>query len=422
MIVERTTEGDGAAETRTRLLPGGYGRSALVVGDDIPVAVRADGPWIWTEDGRRLADLSNNFAALVHGHSRPEVVDAAVKAMTSGASYGLSNEHEVAHAARLVDRLPQADQVRYTNSGTEAVMAAIRIARAATGRRKCVVLDGAYHGTCDAVLPALGLQARRGLTRAAVADTALVPINDLDALETVLTEEEPPAALLIDLLPNRLGMTMVSGEFIDRARQLCRQGGIVLIVDEVISLRLGPNGLAAELGVHPDLIVAGKLIGGGFPIGAVAGAEELMSQLNPLRSQGLEHGGTFSANRVSMAAGVAALDLLDATEIERINRLGDNLRSVIERTAADCGWQVRGRGSALRLVADSVVAEDPYRDLWWAAFRRDVLVTPSGLLTVSTAMGEEIVAAAGAALVAALQEVSEGGVEHRRRSARRAVR
>jgi glutamate-1-semialdehyde 2,1-aminomutase len=398
---------------RKRLLPGGYGRSALVVGEEVPVAVRADGPWIWCEDGRRLLDFNNNFASLIHGHSHPVVVGAAVTALVGGASYGLSNEQEVSHAAALLERLPHADQVRYANSGTEAVMAAIRLARAATGRSRIVLLDGAYHGTADAVLPAMGDAARRGVTDGVAADTVPIPINDLNRLEEEIDRgDEPPAALLVDLLPNRIGMVPVSSEFIGRARNLCTERGVLLVLDEVISLRLGWSGLAGELQVRPDITVAGKLIGGGFPIGAIAGPESLMSELDPLTSRGLEHGGTFTANRVSMAAGRAAIELLTKDEIERINALGDQLRKKLAEGALDQGWAINGRGSLVRLVPAGTLSATAYRDLWWAAFNRGILLTPSGLMTVSTPMSEDTVSAAADAMLDAIGEVAVGCVKH----------
>jgi glutamate-1-semialdehyde 2,1-aminomutase len=398
---------------RHRFLPGGYGRSALAVGEVVPVAIRAEGPSIWGEGGWHLLDFNNNFASLIHGHAHPLIAGAAAKALTGGSAYGVSNEFELQHAATLVARLPHADMVRYTNSGTEAIMTAVRLARAVTGRSKLVILGGSYHGTYDGVLPSMGERASRGVPDAVINDTIQIPINDLDALEARIADAtEKPAALLVDLLPNRLGMIPVSAEFIGRARNLCTEHGVILIIDEVISLRLGWFGLAGELKVRPDITVAGKLIGGGLPVGAVAGPESLMSEFNPLRPQALEHGGTFSSNPVSMAAGRAALELLTESEVERINALGDRLRKLLNPVAVGLEWEVRGRGSLVRVVAPAGSAGDPYRDLWWAAFNRGILITPSGLMTLSTAMTEEHVRTAAEAMSGAIAEAAEGGVAH----------
>jgi len=391
------------------VLPGGYGRSSLVVGPRSPYAERADGYLVWDDRGRKLIDLNNNFTALIHGHAHPMIVGAAAKALAAGCSFGLPTEHEEQHAQVLLARLPSADQVRYTNSGTEAVMTALRIARARTGRPRCALVRGAYHGTADAVLGAGGPRSRRGVPASVLADTTPLSLNDERGLEsTVGREPAAYAAVLIDLFPNRAGLLPASDAYVALLRELCKRHDILLIVDEVVSLRLVWEGLASTYALEPDLIVVGKLIGGGFPVGAVAGPADVMAELDPLRERGLEHGGTFTANPVTMSAGVAALQLFDAAALHRLNALGEAARSELVARTERLGWDIRGRGSMLRPFAidqDGRQAELQLR-LWWAAYERGLLLTPNGLATLSTPMDEAVVDHVVSELAGAVADVA----------------
>jgi glutamate-1-semialdehyde 2,1-aminomutase len=389
------------AETRLRrgrrghlLLPGGVGRSSLSVGEATPHVVRGEGYRIWDDRGHELIDVNNNFTVAVHGHAHPEIVDAAEQALRAGASFGLPNLYEWDHAELMLDRYPSLDQVRYTNSGTEAVMTAVRVARASTGRDAVIVVQDGYHGTSDVALCAGGERYRRGVPKGVIDDVAVVPINDSAALrEAVESEPAQYAAVLVDLLPNRAGLVSLTDEFVALARQLATKHGIVLIVDEVISLRLGLHGLSGEYGITPDLVTVGKVIGGGFPIGAVVGREAMMRELAVTSPNFLEHGGTFSGNPVSMAAGIASLRLLTADAIDRLNVQGDEARRAVQARVADAGWGVRGRGSLLRpFPRDEVQMDNELRKrLWWAAYDRGLLLAQSGLASLSTVMSPEVV-------------------------------
>jgi glutamate-1-semialdehyde 2,1-aminomutase len=394
------------------VLPGGYGRSSLVVGVRSPYADRADGYVVWDDSGRKLIDLNNNFTALIHGHANPMIVGAASKALTAGSAFGLPTAHEAQHARDLLERLPGADQVRYANSGTEAVMLALRIARARTGRSRCALVRGAYHGTADAVLAAGGRRSRRGVPDSALADTTLLALNDERGLEsTVGREPEAYAAVLIDLLPNRAGLVPASEGFVATTRELCERHEILLIVDEVVSLRLVWEGLASAYGLQPDLTVLGKMIGGGFPVGAVAGPAEVMAELDPLQERGLEHGGTFTANPVTMAAGVAALRLYDVATLERLNALGEAARLELTARVEPLGWEIRGRGSMLRPfpVGRDDRQADLQLQLWWAAYERGLLLTPNALATLSTPMDEAVVDQMVSELAGAVADVARSG-------------
>ncbi|MGW7691273.1 aspartate aminotransferase family protein [Streptomyces asiaticus] len=376
------------------LLPGGYGRSTYYTGAPSPYAVRGEGYRVWDDRGRELIDANNNFTSLIHGNAHPDITEAATKALSSGASWGIPNLYEWELADLLLSRLTDLDQVRFTNSGTEAVMSAIRIARASTGRERVIVTKGGYHGTSDIALVPGGPTYTRGVPQGVIDDVTPVPLNDAEFLRRQI-EAAPDAyaAIILDLLPNRAGLLRISDEFVTTARELATRYGIVLIIDEVISLRLGPHGLSGGYGVSPDLLTTGKTIGGGFAVGAVVGLGALMSEVDPTRPGSLPHGGTFSGNPVSMAAGAAALRLYSESEVKRLNSLGDAARESVMARVADVGWEVRGRGSLLRAVpaGSEKVDEGTQHRLWWESYNRGLLGSPANLLSLSTPMDQAVV-------------------------------
>lgn len=375
------------------LLPGGYGRSTYYTGAPSPYAIRGEGYRVWDDRGHELIDANNNFTSLIHGNAHPEITEAATKALAAGASWGIPNLYEWELADLLLSRLPDLDQVRFANSGTEAVMSAIRIARASTGRERVIVTKGGYHGTSEVALVPGGPAYQRGVTRGVINDVTAVPLNDVDILrQEIEAAPDSYAAIILDLLPNRAGLLRISEDFVHTARELATRYGIVLIIDEVISLRLGFNGFSSEYGVSPDLLTTGKLIGGGFPVGAVAGRAELMAEVDPTRPGSLPHGGTFSGNPVSMAAGAVALRLFTQEEVKRLNHLGDTTRDAVNLRIAAAGWEVRGRGSLLRAVPAGAekVDEQTQHELWWASYERGLLGSPANLLSLSTPMDEMV--------------------------------
>ncbi len=372
------------------VLPGFVGRSTFAVGRPTPVVVRGAGPRVWDADGNELIDLNANFTTLVHGHAHPEIVAAAERAGRNGASFGLPNRSEMRHAETLLARMPDFDQVRYVNSGTEAVMTALRLARAATGREKVAFVDRCYHGTSDFALIPGGERAWRGVPAAVRADTFVLEMNDLAMLERCVAEHGAElATIAIDRLANRAGLLPLDPEYVARVRELCDRHGIVMLVDEVVTVRLAVGGIATEDGVVPDLVTIGKSIGGGYPIGAVVGKEAVMAEFDPGSPRGLEHGGTFSGNPVSMEAGTVALNLLDHAAVTALNDRSDRARRELERRVADAGWDVRGRGSLFRLYPQPGRAFDGWQQaIWWAAYRRGVLLMQTSLAAVPTVLDE----------------------------------
>lgn len=381
--------------TGISLLPGGYGRSTFAMGSRTPMAVRGLGYHLWDSEGRRLIDLNNNFTSLIHGNAHSAITEAAVKALRRGASFGLPNQMEMEHARVLLSRIDGADQVRYTNSGTEAVMLAVRIARAATARAKVLFVRNSYHGHSDLALLPGGPRSSRGVPEGVRADSLEVPINDVEALHEVFARHgEHLAAVVVDPCPNRAGLVAVDSAYMADVRKLATSHGTLFVSDEVIALRQAYRGAAAAAGVAADLVVMGKLIGGGLPIGAVAGPASVMRELDPLSATGLEHGGTFSGNPVSMAAGVRALDLFTSQEVDRLNTLGERLRQSLRPSVEALGWEVRGSGSLVRvypLDESGTLAKKTADELWWQAYDRGVLLTQSGMGALSTPMGDDVI-------------------------------
>jgi glutamate-1-semialdehyde 2,1-aminomutase len=390
------------------VLSGGYGRDAYHVGATPPYVVRGEGWRLWDDRGRELIDANGNFTTLIHGNAHPEIVEAAERALRDGASWGIPNDREWQLAERLIARMPALGQVRFTNSGTEAVMSAIRIARGATGRDGIIMTKDGYHGSSDVALTTSG--PIRGVPASVAESVELVPVGDIVALRAAFAAApERFAAIVLDLLPNKAGLVAVPQEFVDEARRLATEHGTLLIIDEVISLRLGVHGLSGAYGVEPDLLTAGKVIGGGLPIGAVLGTDEAMASLDPRRSDVISLSGTFSGNPVSTAAGDAALRLLTEEAIGRVNVLGDGLRVQMSAALEPLGWEARGRGSLVRAFPAAARKVDPalQHRLWWAAYERGVALSSANLVALSTPMDENVVTDLGERLIDAVTAVAE---------------
>jgi glutamate-1-semialdehyde 2,1-aminomutase len=343
-----------------------------------PYARRGAGWRLVDVDGRELIDLHGNYAALVHGHAYAPVVNAVAGALAEGSAFGLPTVAEIELAECLAARLPWAERWRFAGSGTEAVMMAVRAARAATGRVGLLRFGGCYHGSWDAVVQ----PGERGVPTSAQSDVLTVALGDAQAFAAALEEHgERLACVLLDLMPNRPGLRPVEPAFAALVRAETARRGIALILDEVITLRLARGGLQELYGIEGDLVTLGKVVGGGLPIGALGGRAELMDVFDPRRADAVAHAGTFSANPLSLRAGLAALAALDAAAIACINALGERLRAGL----GERGYSASGRGSLLK-----VHAPDP-AELWWRLYRRGVLIAPGGLVCISTPMDETVI-------------------------------
>ncbi len=342
-----------------------------------PYAARGEGCEIVDVDGHRVIDLQSNYTALVHGHAFEPVTRAATAALAEGSAFGLPTLSEIDMAECLVERVGWAESWRFANSGTEAVMMAVRAARAATGRDGLLRFSDCYHGSWDAVVG----RGAPGVPEGAQRDVVEVGLGDGEAFVAALDEHEGRlAAVLLDLMPNYAGLRPLDSAFVGLVREQTASRGIALVIDEVVTFRLGFAGLHSLYGIEGDLIALGKMVGGGFPVGAIGGRAAFMEVFDPRRAGAVRHGGTFSANPVTMRAGLATLEALQLPDIERINALGDRLReSLIER-----GWAVGGGGSLLKIGSRDPTA------LWWRLYGAGVLIAGNGLACVSTPMDERV--------------------------------
>jgi len=308
---------------------------------------RAKGSKIVDVDGNEYIDFWLGHYALILGHSPPKVVKAVKQQIENGTHYGTCHELEIALAEQIVKMVPSAEMIRFTNSGTEATMYATRLARTYTKREKIVKLEGGWHGGYDAlhmaVNPPLDIPESSGITEGAQKDTIVIPFNDLDEARKKLKNKNI-AAVIVEPVLGAGGGIPADKEFLKGLRELCHEKDALLVFDEIVTgFRLAPGGAQQHYGVLPDITILGKIIGGGFPIGAIASRREVMEHMDPLlyeRPKFSFHGGTFCANPVSATAGLTTLRLLeDGHVVNQLNRLGDKvrkqLRDIFEKRNVD---------------------------------------------------------------------------------------
>jgi glutamate-1-semialdehyde 2,1-aminomutase len=417
------------------VLPGGTARTSTFDQPHPVYVARGAGCRIVDVDGNERIDFHNNYTALVHGHAHPRLVEAATRAMADGMAFGSATEREVALAEHLVARIPNIEQVRFMCSGTEAVMMAVKAARAATGRTAIAKCEGAFHGGYDYVevsydsspdnwgprnQPA-SVALCAGTPPATLTEVVPIPFNDAAAaLRLLEPHAQRLAAVLVDAMPNRVGLIPADPAFLRALRDFTRRHGIVLIADDIINFRLAVGGTQQSFGYDADLIVLGKAIGGGFPVGAVGGRRDLMRAFDPSHGKPpVPQAGTFAATPITMATGCACLQMLDANELARIDRLGERVRERLAAAFARNGvdGQVTGRGSLFRIHFRNGPLRD-YRDAYpTSADKRRLLalhrfmldrgfvLTSVALGSVSTVMAEREVDALADAFDAFLSEL-----------------
>ncbi|MFG2822872.1 aspartate aminotransferase family protein [Kitasatospora sp. NPDC048365] len=419
------TEKSAALYARAvEVMPGGNSRTA-VYSSPYPVYVRSgSGARVTDVDGVERIDFLNNSTTLIHGHAHPEMVEAIAAAVGHGTSFGMPTPVEVEYAEALSARNATFEHVRFTSSGTEAVMMAVQAARAHTGRPKIAKIAGAYHGAYDAVAVNndgsgnLISHAVTGNPEGVVSNTVVIPFNDPEgSLEVLRRHADELACVLIDPVPWRIGLLPASKEWLDALREFCDTTGAVLISDEVGSYRVGYHGAMELLGAEADITVLGKVIAAGMPIGAVAGRRRFMSVFDPSKGKpALPHSGSYNANPVSMSSGLASLRLLTPEVHERIGLLGEQARVAMRGALTDAGldWEVNGLGSLFRVVATSAPAgydssAAAMKALYWKLLENGIHVGDSGLGCISTPMGEEEVAEYAAAFSTSLDQVLAEG-------------
>jgi glutamate-1-semialdehyde 2,1-aminomutase len=330
-------------------------------------------------DGNEYLDVLNNYTALVHGHAFGPIVDALARAARDGSVHPAPHARQLRLAQTITQRYPAAELVRFTNSGTEAAVLAARIARRATGRQRIVMFEGGYHGTAPDFV---------GET----ADTIRVPYNDLDAVSAVL--DNRVAAVFAEPFLGSGGVIAAAEGFLRGVEALARSAGAVFVLDEVQSLRSAYAGVHGALGLRPDLLLMGKLIGGGLPVGAVVGRGELLELTAAARRDSLLHSGTFNGNVLTCAAGEESLRFLDASAIERLNGCAGRLEADIVTAADKSGVAIETTrsGSIIQVHTSGAGRNtDPTMAaaLHLALLLEGVYAAPRGMLNLSTALGEE---------------------------------
>jgi glutamate-1-semialdehyde 2,1-aminomutase len=326
-----------------------------------------DGAYLVDVDGRRFLDLSNNFTTLIHGHAFAPVVAAIERQLRSGTCFANPTEKEIELAALLCARVPLLEHVRFVNTGSEAVMFAIKAARAFTGRSAIAKIEGAYHGAYDwaevsqHVAPAswgapeapASVPYYRGMPQSVLGEVVALRFNDAAGARRRLAERAGDlAAIMLDPMPSRAGLIPPEPAFIAAIQETARAHGILVISDEVLSFRQSHRGAASRYGLAPDLFALGKIIGGGLPIGAVGGSADVMAVFDAQGGRpALPQGGTFSANPLSMTAGLAAMAPLDEAAFARLEQLGDGLRARLAAAieARQAPFCVTGAASLFRI-------------------------------------------------------------------------
>jgi glutamate-1-semialdehyde 2,1-aminomutase len=379
------TRSEELFERAKRTITGGVNspvRAFGAVGGTPRFSVRGEGAYLEDADGTRFVDLCQSWGALLFGHARKEIVDAAIEAAGRGTSFGVPTEAEVELAERIVSMVPSVEQVRLVSSGTEAAMSAIRLARAATGKDTLIKLEGCYHGHSD---------------------TVLAPFNDLDEVASLFEANEGTvAALIVEPVPANMGVIPPAVGYLEGLRLLCDEHGALLIFDEVITgFRIARGGAQERYGITPDLTVLGKVMGGGFPCAAFGGRRDLMEQLAPVGP--VYQAGTLSGNPVAVAAGLAALELIDREDpYPMLEAMAEDLQAGLALAFDSNGIDatINRAGSLLSVFFSDgpvrnfdeakAVDHDRFARFFHHMLERGVYLPPSGyeLWTLCTAFGD----------------------------------
>ena len=339
-----------------KFLPGGVDSPVRAIKPYPFFAESAKGSKITDVDGNSYIDYCLAYGPMVLGHSNPEIIAEVEKQLIKGSAYGVPTEKEINLAKLVVNRVPCAEMVRFVNSGTEATMSAIRLARAATGRKKIIKFEGAYHGAHDYVLVksgsgAAGMPDSPGVPEETTRNTLLIPFNnENEVLNLIKENEDSIAAIIVEPIMGNVGFIPPKDGFLKFLRKATSDNGIILIFDEVITgFRIAEGGAQEVYGVKPDLVTFGKILGGGFPIGAIAGNKELMGMMAP--NGNVYQAGTFNGNPISITAGLTALKQLNSDFYTEMDQKGQTLRGGIQDLLEDhnLNYKIVGLSSMFQL-------------------------------------------------------------------------
>ncbi len=357
-------------------------------------ALKGEGSRIFDVDGNSYIDYCLAYGPLVLGHAHPQVVDTVKEQLLNGSAYGVPTENEIKLAKEVIKRIPCAEMVRFVNSGTEATMSAIRLARAVTGKKKIVKFEGAYHGAHDYVLVksgsgAIGLPDSPGVPEETTKNTILIPFNNEEAINDLLKREgENLAAIILEPVMGNVGCIPPKKGYLEFLRKITIENDVMLIFDEVITgFRISEGGAQEYFGVTPDLVTLGKILGGGFPMGALAGKKEFMERIAP--SGDVYQAGTFNGNPISITAGLETLKNLDKKFYQESETKGLKMRRGLQDILHDASleYQVAGLSSMFQLYftpsevwdyAQAKTADtDKFARYFHSLLSNDVFVMPS---------------------------------------------
>ena len=407
-------------ETAREYLPGGDSRNSIFW-DPYPIFItEASGAHVIDVDGNDRIDFINTMTTMILGHAFPPVMDAVYEQLSRGVAYNAPNEHQIRLAKLLCERIPSFDLVRFTNSGTEATLNTIRAARAFTGRSKFAKVEGGYHGTHDAVTVSVRVDiseagdadrpqpvaASEGLAEGVLDQVIIIPFNETAASRRILEENKDElAAVIVEPVMGSVGMLPASTQYLTMLREFTEENGIVLIFDEVISFRAAPGGSQQYYGVTPDMTSLGKIIGGGFAVGAFGGRRDIMDLYDPTKGPRVSHAGTFNANPVTMLAGSVTMEHLTADVYRRLAEMTEKLKQGVREICEELEVpvQVTGLGSLFGIHFTGVEIHN-YRDLaasdralrgrvFLGLLNEGILIAPNLVGAMSTSLGDEDVAA-----------------------------
>lgn len=402
-------------EEACKYMPGGDTRTATFFLPFPNFIKRGEGAYMYDEDGFKLLDFQNNYTSLIHGHAHPETVEAVREQIAKGSAYTAPFEKQIELSKLLTGRFPSVDRIRYTNSGTEANMHALRIARAYTGKAKIIKTEGGYHGTTDVFEASVDpnikkagtldqikvIPESRGVSENALKDVLVVPFNDIERTKKMIEEQhQEVACLIIEPIMGSAGQITPDVEYLRFLREITEQHNIVLIFDEVVTGRLSLGGAQKHYGVTPDITTMGKIIGGGTPVGAFGGKKEIMQMYDP-REKKMYHSGTFNGNAVTMAAGLATMKAFDQAAVDYVNSLGTMFKDGVIEIYQKLGlnMKISGEGSIYNILFTDKEVKN-YRDvaaaheelnkvLYMSLLTKGVFDAERGMFCMSTAMTRE---------------------------------
>jgi glutamate-1-semialdehyde 2,1-aminomutase len=399
-----------------KYLPGADSRSPLFYSPYPVVLEEGRGCWLFDVDSNKLLDFTGNHTSLILGYKHPRVLNAVRRQLEKGTAFPGVTLPQLRLARLLCERVPSFEQVRFTNSGTEAAMNAIRAARAFTGRHKIAKIEGGYNGSWDDVMVSthpsgeqsgdvlrpVAAPASLGLIPDSIDNVLVLPFNEVEAAARLLEQQgKHLAAVIVEPVLGSAGMIPAEQGYLDMLREVTEQLGILLVFDEVVSFRIAYGGAQEYYGVSPDLTCLGKAVGGGFPLGVFGGRSDIMAMFDPSRSRPqIPHPGSYNANPISLVAGATTLELFTDEVVQLLNLRGETLRRRIRMAFEDAGVpaQVTGFGSLFAIHLTSQLVKS-YRDtmradanlrhrIFLSLFKEGVLIDPRGVGCISAAIGE----------------------------------